>query len=173
MDKRGADKSGTTQQAAYLAATAAAALRQGETIGRWSLLLGCSGFVILWASLLSPTFELSTLGKYTLLASLTVALIQLYFCLRVGLDAQLFSLWAKAIDRLDGEAAEPEIQTHLTWLDGSLVTLGLLAQMPTKPRALDQRAKGAMALLRRQMAALLSQVILLGLATLLALTHAA
>lgn len=107
---------------------------------------------------LGAAFYAALLGA-ALMASVLIAvllsgLLEKYFAIRVALDAALFARMALAGD---------ELPSHTQQMDAALVGLGL---MPASAAGRDWslRSQGAMRLLRRQVYALLGQVLIAALA---------
>lgn len=127
---------------AVIAAIAASYLRQGRALDRISrglTLLGVGG--ILAATYASAPLAVSGLAALAVL----FGLIQSYFALRAGFDADIF-----------GHLAGNAFST--TNFDGAMKRLGLFA--PDRPsRPMSERARGAMTLVRRQAIFLALQVV--------------
>ncbi|PRH88040.1 hypothetical protein C5L14_09110 [Labrys okinawensis] len=129
---------------AVIAAIAASYLRQGRAldwISRGLTLLGAGG--ILAAAYASAPLWVSV----PVLLVLLFGLVQSYFALRAGFDAEIF-----------GHLAGNAFST--TNFDGAMKRLGLFAQdRPSRP--MSERARGAMILVRRQAIFLALQVLCL------------
>lgn len=137
----------------FSASVCASLLRQGRTLDRVSRLLGLTGLLAGGVQALSGPphvpFGLLCLGVFLLW------LTQLYWALRVALDAELF-------DRLAGGA------TPLPALDAALRDLRL-KPAGQDSRTLPARCLGALRLLRRQALLLAAQGMLAGAALLVLL----
>lgn len=129
---------------AVIAAIAAAYLRQGRALDRISrglTLLGVGG-------LLAATYASAPLlVSAPVLLVLVFGLVQSYFAFRAGFDAEIF-----------GHLAGNAFST--TNFDGAMKRLGLFAQ-DRASRPMSERARGAMALVRRQAIFLALQVLCL------------
>lgn len=129
---------------AVIAAIAAAYLRQGRALDRISrglTLLGVGG-------LLAATYASAPLlVSAPVLLALVFGLVQSYFAFRAGFDAEIF-----------GHLAGNAFST--TNFDGAMKRLGLFAQ-DRASRLMSERARGAMALVRRQAIFLALQVLCL------------
>ncbi|MGJ4856776.1 hypothetical protein AB4037_15100 [Labrys sp. KB_33_2] len=129
---------------AVIAAIAAAYLRQGRALDRISrglTLLGVGG-------LLAATYASAPLlVSAPVLLALVFGLVQSYFAFRAGFDAEIF-----------GHLAGNAFST--TNFDGAMKRLGLFAQ-DRASRPMSERARGAMALVRRQAIFLALQVLCL------------
>lgn len=129
---------------AVIAAIAAAYLRQGRALDRVS-----RGFSLLGAGgILAATYASAPLWvSAPVLLVLLFGLVQSYFALRAGFDADIF-----------GHLAGNAFST--TNFDGAMKRLGLFAQdRPSRP--MSERARGAMTLVRRQAIFLALQVLCL------------
>ncbi|MDT3376295.1 hypothetical protein ACETRX_10210 [Labrys portucalensis] len=126
---------------AVIAAIAASYLRQGRAldwISRGLTLLGVLAVVI--ATYASAPLSVSGLAVLAVL----LGLVQSYFALRAGFDAEIF-----------GHLAGNAFST--TNFDGAMKRLGLFAE-DRASRPMSERARGAMALVRRQAIFLVLQV---------------
>ena len=138
-----------THRAAATAALAAASLGHARSLDRLS-----QGLLLLaLAALLVPGLDATACGL--LLASLIPAGVQAYHAFRCGLDARLFDHWAR---HWPTAGSQPNADLHA--FDQALAQCcGLrpgAAGTPT-PRPLEDRARGALRLLRRQALALACQ----------------
>lgn len=137
-----------TRRAAATAALVAASLGHGRSLDRLSQGL----LVFALAALLVPGLGATACGL--LLASLIPAGVQAYHAFRCGLDARLFDHWAR-----HWPTAGSQPDADLSAFDQALAAcFGLrpgAAGTPTRP--LDERAQGALRLLRRQALALACQ----------------
>ena len=141
-----------TRRAAATAALVAASLGHGRSLDRLSQGL----LVLALAALLVP--GLGATARGLLLASLIPAGVQAYHAFRCGLDASIFAHWARHWPAAGGrpEADLDAFDQALTHCFGARPGA---ANTPT-PRPLDDRARGALRLLRRQALALACQGIL-------------
>lgn len=138
-----------TRHAAATAALTAAGLGHARSLDRLSqglLLLGL-------AALLVPGLGATTGGL--LLASLIPAGVQAYHAFRCGLDAHLFAHWARHWPTA-GSAPEADLHAFDQALAQCFGMRPGAAGAPT-PRPLEDRARGALRLLRRQALALAGQ----------------
>ncbi len=135
-----------THRAVATAALAAASLGHARSLDRLS-----QGLLLLaLAALLVPSLGATACGL--LLASLIPAGIQAYHAFRCGLDARLFAHWAR---HWPTAGSQPDADLHA--FDQALAAcFGMRPGAPT-PRPLDDRARGALRLLRRQALALACQ----------------
>ncbi|MBL8435569.1 MAG: hypothetical protein JNL99_11625 [Zoogloea sp.] len=135
-----------THRAVATAALAAASLGHARSLDRLS-----QGLLLLaLAALLVPGLGATACGL--LLASLIPAGIQAYHAFRCGLDARLFDHWAH---HWPTAGSQPDAELHA--FDQALAAcFGMRPGAPT-PRLLDDRARGALRLLRRQALALACQ----------------
>ena len=138
-----------TRRAAATAALVAASLGHARSLDRLS-----QGLLLLaLAALLFPGLGATPAGL--LLASLIPAGVQAYHAFRCGLDARIFTHWAR-----QWPAAGSLPETDLSAFDEALAhCFGMrpgAASTPTS-RPLDERARGALRLLRRQALALACQ----------------
>ena len=141
-----------THRAAATAALAAASLGHARSLDRLS-----QGLLLLaLAALLLP--ELGATACGLLLASLIPAGVQAYHAFRCGLDARLFAHWAR-----HWPTAGSQPDADLNAFDQALAhCFGMRPDTPdaATPRTLDDRARGALRLLRRQALALACQGLL-------------
>ncbi len=148
-----------TRRAAATAALVAASLGHARSLDRLS-----QGLLLLaLAALLLPGLGATPAGL--LLASLIPAGVQAYHAFRSGLDARNFAHWAR---QWPATGSLPD--ADLSAFDQALAhCFGAHPGTPT-PRPLDDRARGALRLLRRQALALACQgvVVLAALVTHLA-----
>ena len=102
---------------------------------------------------LAPVFTISIAPLLSAMALLILlfGLAQKYWAQRVAIDAQLFSVLAREAHDFEHTAAQ---------LDTALHTLGL-APAPTTARSLNDRSRGALALLRKQALCLAAQCLLM------------
>lgn len=143
----------------------AALLRQGRSLNALSrlLILLAGGWLTLMAAGLAAP---QTASLAALFASLLLGLAQLYFALRVGLDAELLRALAQ-----DARARGGDLGPSTTALDDALRAQAL--QPADRPaRDWTQRLAGARRLWRGQILALLLQLLLFAGALLLALLQA-
>ena len=141
----------------------AALLRQGrpfDALSRGLLLLATGWLVLLAGGFSKP----HTAVVAALLASLLLGLLQRWFALRVDLDARLLRVVA-------GQAATTDLATATATLDEALVGQGMLPAARAG-RPWTERLAGARRLWRRQLGALLLQVLAFGGALLAAGLHA-
>lgn len=136
-----------TRRDAATAALVAASLGHGRSLDRLS-----QGLLLLaLAALLVPGLGASAHGL--LLASLIPAGVQVYHAFRCRLDAHVFALWAR-----QWPAAGSSPGADLRAFDQALAQcFGAGKGAASPPRALDERAQGALRLLRRQALALACQ----------------
>jgi hypothetical protein len=141
-----------TRRTAATAALVAASLGHGRSLDRLS-----QGLLLLaLAALLVPGLGATACGL--LLASLIPAGVQAYHAFRCGLDAHLFAHWAR-----HWPAAGSQPDADLNAFDQALAhCFGMRpdAAGTLTPRPLDDRARGALRLLRRQAMALACQGLL-------------
>jgi hypothetical protein len=127
---------------AVIAAIAASYLRQGKVldkISRGLTLVGCVAVIAgTYASAPLPITGLAVL-------SVLLGLVQAYFALRAGFDAEIFSHLASGA-------------FSATTFDGSMKRLKLIAA-DRASRPMSDRARGAMGLVRRQAIAIGLQII--------------
>ncbi len=141
----------------------AALLRQGrpfDALSRGLLLLAVGWLVLLVTGIASP----ATPVVAALLASLPLALLQRYFALRVDFDARLLRVVAE-------RTAATDLEKATTALDDALVGQGMLASARAG-RPWPERLLGARRLWRRQLAALLLQLLTFAAALFAAGLHA-
>lgn len=135
-----------THRAAATAALAAASLGHARSLDRLS-----QGLLLLaLAALLVPGLGATACGL--LLASLIPAGIQAYHAFRCGLDARLFAHWAR---HWPTAGSQPDADLHA--FDQALAACFGMRPGARTPRPLDDRARGALRLLRRQALALACQ----------------
>lgn len=135
-----------THRAAATAALAAASLGHARSLDRLS-----QGLLLLaLAALLVPGLGATACGL--LLASLIPAGIQAYHAFRCGLDARLFAHWAR---HWPTAGSQPDADLHA--FDQALAACFGMRPGARTPRPLDERARGALRLLRRQALALACQ----------------
>ena len=138
-----------TRRDAATAALVAASLGHGRSLDRLS-----QGLLLLaLAALLVPGPGATARGL--LLASLIPAGIQAYHAFRCGLDARIFAHWARHWPTA-GSAPEADLSAFDQALAHCFGMRPDAAGTPT-PRPLDDRARGALRLLRRQTLALACQ----------------
>ena len=102
---------------------------------------------------LAPVFTISIAPLLSAMALLILlfGFAQKYWAQRVAIDAQLFSVLARQAHDFAHTTAQ---------LDTALHTLGL-APAPTTARSLNDRSRGALALLRKQALCLAAQCLLM------------
>jgi membrane-associated phospholipid phosphatase len=136
-----------THRAAATAALVAASLGHGRSLDRLS-----QGLLLALAALLLP--ELGATACGLLLASLIPAGVQAYHAFRCGLDAHIFAHWARHWPA----GSQPD--ADLDAFDQALAHCFGMRPGAATPRPLDDRARGALRLLRRQALALACQGLL-------------
>ena len=141
-----------TRRAAATAALVAASLGHGRSLDRLSQGL----LVLALAALLVP--GLGATARGLLLASLIPAGVQVYHAFRCGLDASIFAHWARHWPAT-GSLPDADLSAFDQALADCFGARPGTANTPT-PRPLDDRARGALRLVRRQALALASQGVL-------------
>lgn len=138
-----------THRDAATAALVAASLGHGRSLDRLS-----QGLLLLaLAALLVPGLGATTCGL--LLASLIPAGVQAYHAFRCSLDAHVFAHWAR---HWPAVGSHPD--ADLGAFDQALAHCFGARPGAATPRPLDDRARGALRLLRRQALALACQGLL-------------
>ena len=140
---------------AYILATL---LRRGECWDLISRVLSLLGLLLVLLPLLH--WPWSWQGIVTGYLLLLAGMLQTYWAQRVALDAELFSYWSKHA------ANSEELVYQTAQLDCGLASLGL--RSAELKASWEQRAKGALTLLKYQLISLLAQILLMLLGTMLA-----
>lgn len=146
-----------------------ASLDLGAAIDRWSLALTLLTMIALLGTAACSCAWVP--GRWMLAAWASAAaagMFQRWFAARTALDSALFRHWLECHDK--AVTATDGTQAKLAAIDFALADSGLRST-PSKPRSLKQRTQGALGLLRRQVALLLFQFVVLLAATLGAALH--
>jgi hypothetical protein len=131
---------------------ASAILAQGRSLDHWSLTVAG----LAWIALMLAD---DAAARIVLFAPIALGLLQRYFALRVGIDAEIFGTWA---DRWQRQGTDP--LGDLERFDEARAALGSGAVPDTPSRPLTERVRAALAWFRWQAAAFAGQVAALALA---------